>query len=194
MFIAISGISSSGKTTVGKELASRLNLKFLDLDSFYYSRKPMVTLSNGKKVKNWDCMESLDINAFKAAILEYAPLGLVVVGFALRDDIFPIKPKYHIHLNIGDTVDDICQRCVDCRQQYKKLNLETDKMVVKELVYPFYVETLKKSKITFNIEVYYENGEGVYYKTGERLPLQKIIDMILWIIDTFSKDNITQIT
>ncbi len=151
MFLVITGISGSGKTTIGKELAKYLNLNFLDLDSFYLIDKPLITLSNGMKVKNWDCLESLDIEAVKLAVKEKALQGLVFVGFAICDELLPIKPDYHIHLSTGKTKEEIINKCIDSRKKSKPFKDNRDELVVKEIVYPFYCDIIKKMTINYTI-------------------------------------------
>ena len=163
MFLVISGISGSGKSTIGLQLARTLNLTYVDLDSFYLPQKPYVTLSNNAKVKNWDCLESLNIEAVKLTIKEKAPNGLLLVGFTLRDDIFnEFKPLCHIHLSTGRTKDQIIERCIASRQQSKTFSTSSalvDELMVKEVVYPFYTETITKSTITHIVEVFEHDGQ-----------------------------------
>lgn len=169
MFLAISGISGSGKSTIGLQLSKDLGLKYIDIDSFYISNKPYITLSNNVTVKNWDCLEALDITNLKLKIKEEASKGLILVGFTLRDDLFDeVKPHCHIHLSSGKTKDEIIQRCIKSRQQSKSLNL--DELNVREVVYPFYMETCTKSTINHIIEVYHNN---------ERKSIKDIISEIL---------------
>src|SRR3990172_12989284 len=59
--IGISGISGAGKSTVAKILAERYNGLYVDQDSFYKRKKPMITLSNGIIKPNWDHEDALDI-------------------------------------------------------------------------------------------------------------------------------------
>jgi len=160
MFIAISGISSSGKSFIGQKLAKELELSYIDLDYFYLNSKPFITLSNGITVKNWDCDEALDIKKLKTFVTEKHSDGLLLVGFNLTDDLLPVKPNFHIHLSIGDTEEEIIKRCIISRnlsKNFSKKSAENDKLVVKELVYPFYLETLKRSSIDFTIKVFDNN-------------------------------------
>ena len=177
MFLVISGISGSGKSTIGLQLAKSLNLTYVDLDSFYLPQKPYVTLSINAKVKNWDTLEALDIEAIKLTIREKAPNGLLSVGFTLRDDLFnEFKPYCHIHLSTGQTKDQIIERCIASRQQSKTFSTSSalllnnnalllsnsalvDKYTVEEVIYPFYVETVTKSTINHIVEVFDHNGQ-----------------------------------
>lgn len=162
MFISISGISSSGKSFIGQKLAKELTLSYLDLDSFYIKNKPLVTLSDGSIVKNWDCLEALDIEKFKKKVIEKAENGLLLVGFNLSNEILPIKPNFHIHFSTGDVKEQIIQRCIRGRNFSKNFSVkssELDKLTVKEVVYPYYIEALEKSNIDFTIKVFDGNGE-----------------------------------
>lgn len=170
--ILISGISGSGKTTIGKELSKRLGYPLLDQDSFFKISKPKVELSNGEIVSNWDSEESLDIDNFKKKIEEYLLAGnLIVTGFALRDNWLPnYQTKIHFHLNLGDNLE---QKCIEGRRGNKPLTdklLCRDPLIVRELVIPFYLEGLKLITVDHQISVYQGN---------ERISLQIIMDQIL---------------
>jgi len=154
MFVCISGISSSGKTTIGKLVAEKLGYVFVDLDLFYLPRGPNVILSNGIVKKNWDCLETLDFELLNS-ILEnnlYIGRGVILVGFTLQDDLLYRAPDVHIHLSMGNTESEIIERCILSRKRTKKV--KDDELMVREVVYPFYVETLSKSTITYTIETY----------------------------------------
>lgn len=77
MFLVISGISGSGKSTLGQILAEKLKLEYIDLDSFYLKDKPLVSLSNGAKVKNWDCSEALDTQRIQVSITKKHRMALL---------------------------------------------------------------------------------------------------------------------
>lgn len=152
--IVISGFSGAGKSFHGKRLARERGWYYLDLDDFYKSKKPDVTLSNGRKVKNWDCLEALDIHAFQKRIEEMKKLpnfrGLVITGFALRTDVLGISPDLHLHLSI-DKETSIVRRKHKFRN-YSRKKFEMEKKILDEVAYPFYLETLQKSKIDHFID------------------------------------------
>ena len=50
----LSGLSGSGKTTIGELFCAKNGWKFIDGDSFFLRDKPKVTLSNGEVASNWD--------------------------------------------------------------------------------------------------------------------------------------------
>lgn len=108
---------------------------------------PDITFSNGVKMKNWDCKEALNIDKMNNAITEHlSKEGVIFSGFACRDEWFTMKIDFHIHLQIDiDT-------CYLRRQEQGKDSVKMGHIIVKELVYPFYMETLKKSRIDFTID------------------------------------------
>lgn len=176
--ILISGISGSGKSTLGKLVAEKLKYRYIDQDQFYIKDKPSITLSNGKLVKNWDCRESLDVDKLEKKLAKAE--NTVLTGFALRTDwidFFRLAKVYeimHIHLSIGD---DPISKTLKSRSRSKSDNVEflkTDSLMVREVVYPVYLQTLKMSNIDRVIEVW--NGD-------ERRSVDHILAEILSCID-----------
>jgi uridine kinase len=176
MFIAISGISGSGKSTIGQALATTLNLTYVDQDSYFIPQKPSITMSDGSMVKNWDCMDALDIHSLKHTIIQLAPNGLILVGFALRDEVFPFPPTCHIHLSTGSLKSQIIERSIASRQQSKGAK-RIDELMVREVVYPFYQDTISKSTIDYIIEVYKDDDS--------RKTVNEIMNEILWILKDY---------
>ncbi len=169
--IAIHGISGSGKTTIGKvlvqELSKRKNFAYIDQDSYYLAEKPSIKLSNGLVCKNWDTIDALNFAALRRdlAMNNY----VVCSGFALKNLQFDVN----ILLNTGLTDDEIIARCVENRRVSKNLTadkLEKDKLMIREVVYPYFLDTLKNIKINLRIEVY--NADG------SRKSIQEIVNII----------------
>jgi len=164
MLIVISGISGSGKTTIGRALVKYFNsfkgandeaYKFVDEDSFYLKNKPKVKLSNGLVVANWDTLEAIDINSLRLTI--ESSENIVLVGFTLTKEIIGEYKSIHFHLSIGDTDEVVIRRCVEARKRSKGFRgdkAKIDELVVREVVMPFYKRTLKESDIDFKIDIY----------------------------------------
>lgn len=158
---AISGISGSGKTTLGKQLVTIFpEMKHIDQDQYYLKKKPQVTLSDGKKAFNWDCLEALD-PAFKEIIRkELTKSPVLLTGFALCREVLPVVPKVHIHLVTANNPKDLELRCRESRKK-KVFNPNRDALVVRELVIPFYRKIVRNSDITDLLNVYTRYGTRV---------------------------------
>lgn len=170
MLVAISGISGSGKSTLGEALALQLGWNYLDQDLFFRRDKPLVELSTGEKVKNWDSLKAINCDEMREAIIKFMSAGsLILTGFALWDELLPVKPKYHFHLSTGDIPSEIIKRCISAREKSKGLS-KRDQLMVAEVVYPFYVQTLENSSITDKI--------SVYERDGKRKSVQQLLDIL----------------
>jgi ASC-1-like (ASCH) protein/cytidylate kinase len=181
----ISGLSGSGKTTLGEALAKKLRFHFVDQDFFYLKEKPLVTLSDDSKVKNWDCLEALDSN-FKHTIevlLQREPV--LLAGFALSREMLPVIPAVHIHLVTADNPTDLEERCRKARIQAKPhIKADRDVMVVREITIPFYHRMVRESDITHLV--------SVFDPEGKRIPLDWLTRMTKKIIrdSPLLRDNI----
>lgn len=171
MFIFISGISGTGKTTLGKALVQRLSRKtkttkikwiFKDQDDFFRIVKPKVQLSDGSVKSNWDCKEALDLAKLNKWIKENIEKNVVFVGFALKNDWIKISPDIHFHLVFPDSkTKEYCIQSRKLSKNYTEDQINRDKLMVNEVVFPFYQkykETLKsnKTKKIIFIDVYEE--------------------------------------
>ena len=177
--IFLSGISGSGKTTLGKEIAQKLNGKFIDQDWFFKREKPMIKLSNGKLLRNWDTQEAIDITRLNKRLREEIQnkhLNYIILGgFALRDEWFDndVKPDLHFHIKIPKELS------LQTRLKLKPGNEKDQTLMFNEAVWVFYQETINKSKIDYFIN-------GTINNTLERRSKQDMIDEI---IDKIKKHN-----
>lgn len=158
--IFITGLVGSGKTTQAelliKVLKEKFNVQHIDQNSFYMDRIPVAKLSNGKKVKNYDALDAIDIASLRKAMSKMLKSAdnsktniLVVSGSCLRDNIFrpvindfifntgPLK-LVHIHLKI--TPETAAKR--DAKS----------KLIMKELTYPFYLKTMEHMTINLFVD------------------------------------------
>jgi hypothetical protein len=182
--IALFGISGSFKKTLGKQLAQRLGYHFFDLDWFYKKEKPTVRLSNGKLKEDWDTLAALDLDEFRRH-LRLIKGGVVVVGFALRDDIFEKQPRITVHLRTGRDAETIIQRAIAARRESKGfagVKAKDDELMVREYVYPFFVSNLGRINVTANLDVYETN----YYDEPDgfkRRPINELLDTLVEYVD-----------
>lgn len=164
MRVLISGISASGKTTLGKALAERLGFVFVDGDSFYLKKKPKVLLSNGEIVSNWDCVEAIDWDALNAEIASHD--DVIFVFFAPMMEKFLVDIDFHIRLNMGETIEN---KCIEWRSKTKPFSDKErlrDKLMVKEVVIPFW-EQFSNQYVDYVLDVFCED---------ERRPAEELLD------------------
>jgi shikimate kinase len=158
--IALVGISGSGKTTIGRFVANRLNYIYVDLDDFYKRDKPKITLSNGITVSNWDTLDALDLSAFRQTLasLVREKRNIIVGGFALSDDVFEqLKPTATILLSVGNTDSEIISRTIEARRRSKGFaghKAIQDELMVKEVVYPYFKNVLQNTNVTGILKIY----------------------------------------
>lgn len=158
--IAISGISGAGKSTLGKQIADKIKGIYIDQDWFFKKNKPQVKLSDGSTTSNWDCKEAIDLHGMNERIRKEMKnnKNIIIGGFALWDEWFDqdTRPNIHFHIKIPKDLS------LETRLKVKKFNPEARKkqeLIFNELVYPFYLETLKHSKIDYFIEGMDKNGD-----------------------------------
>lgn len=174
--IAISGFSGAGKSLQGQKLAKELGFQYIDLDKYYIPTplKPNIKLSDGTITPNFDSIEALNIKQFQKDILKLYKTpnspGVIVTGFALRSTVLPFKPNHHLHILIDKHTS------LKRRKQYKKFvkkNPAKEKrelMMINEVAYPFYLETLSNSEIDYFFDGL-ENPDLVYSKIKKYLQM-----------------------
>ena len=188
MMIFISGISGVGKSTISKELSQQLGLLHINQDNYYLKIKPKVTLSNNLQKSNWDTVEALDFDKLNADLTNhfYQRQNFLLEGFCVRKDMIKFTPNVHIHLsyipvphdaNIVDVYmknkEIIINRIIKSRSTSKP-GIKDDEIVVRELVWPFYIETLKNSHIDYVLNTFDD--------TGNRIDLNIIMDKVMQIL------------
>lgn len=184
---AISGISGSGKTTLGNALAEYLGLKkviFVDQDHFYLKEKPLIQLSDGSRVKNWDCLEALSSTMKMTIHHLLLKCPVVIVGFALCRKILPVIPDIHIHLITADNPQDLEERCKQARLRAKsQIKAQRDALMVKEVVIPFYHKMVRESDISHLVRVFDESGQ--------RIALYTLLESVKCIIEELKEPRKT---
>jgi len=148
--IAISGFSGAGKSLQGKRLANELGYQYLDLDKYFIPsrEKPRIQLSDGSTTVNFDSLKALDLKRFKKDVRRLSATGnLIVTGFTLRKEVLPFQPDHHLHLMVDKkiAIDRRFQAKPFIKKDPRKKKRET--MMINEVAYPFYLETLSHSEI-----------------------------------------------
>lgn len=196
MLVFISGLSGTGKTTIGKAVVKNLNEGdkknrwiFKDQDDFFIPPKPKVKLSNGKYKSNWDSIDSIDWVSTNRWLSNHIQHNIVLVGFCLRYDRIEYKPNYHIHLSYSENSELMTTRCIDARLQSKGSYLTTpekireDQLMVREVIIPFYQETMEHSTVTNRIEVYTDDNN--------RIGIDVLVDTVRKILEDSKNDMLS---
>jgi len=182
--IYISGISGSGKTTVAQKLDLIIdNSIVIDQDSYFARNKPLVKLSSGETVINYDSEEAIRWDHFNEAIaINLQSYNVIVTGFALRSHKMRLTPNVHFLL-INDVlvegkhnIDSLIKTCYTERQNNKRFyGMESEKFVVPELVVPFYFQTLSclSGSVTI-VNTIVQKGNNI-----ERLSIDILIGFLL---------------
>ena len=169
--IAISGISGAGKSTIGKIVAKKLNVTFIDQDWFNSGNKQQAILSNGYVVTNYDCDDASNIKNFNDAISSNKHNSLVVVGYNLRDYFFNEgnKPTIHFNIIIPKELSLETRLVIKSFSDERRIN---EKLFFNEYLYPYYEDTLKNLNIDYFIN-------GFSFINNKRETVENIINYIL---------------
>lgn len=154
LLIFVSGLSGCGKSTIGKRIAKDFKLKLIDQFDYYKKdHNTKVTLPDNTTIINWYMDDAIDWDKFNNDIDEFKTNGLVVIGFSLPEDKMTSMHDFHIHLNISKQI------CMEKRkaflekykdkyeEEYKLIDTPTEKLKMNQVIYPYYIESTKKSKI-----------------------------------------------
>jgi uridine kinase len=154
LIIFISGMSGCGKTSLAKKISKDLNLKFIEQFNYYkknYDEK--ISLHDGTELVNWHSDDAIDWTLLNSDIGKLKSNGLVVAGFSLINEKIDHNVDYHLHLSISK------QNCISRRhiylekhkkkypEEYKDINSAIEKIKINKLIFPYYLESIQKSKI-----------------------------------------------
>lgn len=152
--ILISGLPGCGKLAIAKSLSKDFKFKLLDQYNYYKKDyQETSTLQDGTKVINWYNDNAIDWDKLKDDIEENKKKGVVVVGISFPKDKF--DADYHLHLTMSK------QMCMEKRkeflekhkeedkysQEFKVLNTPTEKLIMNQLIFPYYLEARNNGKI-----------------------------------------------
>jgi hypothetical protein len=187
MLICLSGISGVGKTTIGKIVTSKIpRTIFVDQDSYFIQKKPVIKLSNGEIVSNYDCLEAIDWEKLNKDLhsLMKEKWNVLLVGFALWEEKLEMKPNFHFLLSDFDldslNSSKLEERCIQSRSLSKNFkNKERDQLMVREVLVPFYLLSLKKLGDFIVIRTSFLNDDGKLVKYN----IEDIVSSLLINID-----------
>lgn len=154
LVIFISGLSGCGKTSLAKKLSEDFKLNFIDQFKYYkkdYNEK--IKLSNDVERINWDTYEAMDWDKLNKDIDKYKKNGVIVTGFALPEEQIKSEVDYHVHLSISKNscIENRHKFLEKHKDKYKEdfdlIGTETEKLIMNKMIFPYYLDTVKKSKI-----------------------------------------------
>ncbi|AYV76915.1 MAG: uridine kinase [Barrevirus sp.] len=193
LIIFISGLYACGKLKLAKKIQRDFGLTLLNQYDYYkkdYNEKIKIG-DNQDTLINWYTDDAIDWLTLNNDIEKYKKDGVIVVGFSLPQSRInkDIHVDYHIHLNIKK------QECMEKRKQflekhkdkYKEeygiINTPLEKLIMNKLIFPYYLESVKKSKINKFINVTGLSDDKIY---------DLAFDSIISFIESYlyrSKDN-----
>lgn len=187
LIILVSGLSGCGKTELGKNISRDFKIKHIDLKNYYIKEYHQIaTLPNKVVVVNWDSDDAIDWIKFNQDIEKYK-LGVVITGTVFPNSKITFTPDIHINLKISK--QNLLQKRIDYKQKHydtkskekevdieiieKETAKETERLILNQLTYPYYLESLKKSTIDKFIDVNELNDDEIYDDSFD-----SIIDLI----------------
>jgi len=148
--IFISGLSpGSGKTLVAKNIKKDFGIKMLNQINYYKKDyKNKIKLPNDKEIINWDSDDSIDWKNFNKDIKKNKSKGIIVCGFSFPKDRITEKANFHIHLSISKKNNlEKRKEMTENNDKYSHLDFNTIKLIMNQLTYPYYLDTLNRSNI-----------------------------------------------
>jgi len=202
LIIFISGLPACGKLKLAKKVKRDFNLKLLN--QFDYYRKDYnvkTTLQDGTILINWYTDSAIDWTKLNEDIDKYKKDGVIVVGFSLPEDKFDKKDiDFHLHLNIPKQLcmekrKDFVEKNKDkdkYKEEFSLIGTVTEKLRMNQLIFPYYLESMKKSKINKFINIATMSDDEVYDTAFKYLI--DFIEDYLYPEDTASNSNTPKVT
>lgn len=188
LIILVSGLSGSGKSELGKNISIDFKIKHINARDYYNKDYHVTTvLPNGETVVNWYTDDAVNWVKLNEDINNNKDKGVIITN-----DVFPrskltFTPDVHINLKLSK--NNLLQKRADYIQQHgnvdqkKIMGTETEKLILNQLTYPYYLETIKNSDINSYLDVNDLVDDEIY---------DKAFDIIIGIItNKLKKENVT---
>ena len=162
LLILISGLPGCGKLALAKNIAKDFNLKLIDQIDYYKENYDVKsTLSDGTVVINWYSDNAIDWDKLNNDIDEFKKTGLIVIGISLPEDKIKSSVDFHMHLNISKQIcmekrKEFLEKNKDnnkYQQEYKLIGTPLEKTIMNQLIFQYYLDAIKKSKINKFINI-----------------------------------------
>jgi adenylate kinase family enzyme len=192
LVVLISGLPGCGKTGLGKSVARDFKIKLIDQYNYYkkdYDNK--TTLPDNTTIVNWYTDDAIDWDKFNEDINAEKKSGVVVIGVSLPEDKLSFHPDTHIHLKISK------QQCLEKRkvylennkdeypEEYELLHTPAEKLKMNLLIFPYYLETIKKEKINKFININEIEDDKIY---------DEVFDYLINLIQNYLNSPISETT
>jgi cytidylate kinase len=171
LLIFISGLPGCGKMELAKNISQDFKLKLIDQYDYYikdYNVKAM--LQDGVELINWYTDSAIDWERFNADINNFKTSGLVVIGVSFPIDKLSSHADFHIHLNISKQIcmqrrKEFLEKHKDDKQYKEEFDLidtQTEKLKMNQLIFPYYLDSIKKAKVNKFININEISNDQVY--------------------------------
>lgn len=152
--ILVSGLSGSGKSELGKNICRDFKIHCIDVRKYYkrdFDEK--VKLPNGKYIVNYDIDNAINWDDLNAEINKYKKDGVVVLGNTFPTEKLQFNTDFHIHLKIAkQNLKENIHSYIESHPE-KKFDMETENLRFNMYTYPYYLDALKRMKITKFMDV-----------------------------------------
>jgi cytidylate kinase len=159
LIILISGMSGSGKTKLGKEIAKIFKLEFINSAKFCkkdYNEKTTFKIPNSDKnfeFINWDTDDIIDWDNFNKEVSQKKNNGIIISGVSFPKDKITFTPDFHIHIKLNkqnlikkrqEFVEDHKE---DCKNFDTIKNSFIELYIINHYTYPYYLTITQNSVI-----------------------------------------------
>ncbi|USW48670.1 Putative nicotinamide riboside kinase, P-loop containing nucleoside triphosphate hydrolase [Septoria linicola] len=86
LLIGVSGVSSSGKTTLARILRDIFPRTFILHEDDFYKTDNDIPIHSTHKIQDWDCLDSIDLPAFKSTLKYILQNGASPPDFISKED------------------------------------------------------------------------------------------------------------
>lgn len=161
LILFISGMSGCGKTQIGKFISRDFKIKLIDQDDYYIKSHDVKTKLGDKEVINWYTDDAIDWDKFNKDIEKAKTSGVIVIGNTLPDDRMALKPDLHIQLSMSKQ-ECVRRRLLFLEHDKQDINEEFEKLKINKLAYPYYLETVNRSKINKFVNITEKSDDTIY--------------------------------
>ena len=182
LIIFISGLSGTNKSKIAQTLSKELNLEYLNTRDYINKENAKeVELPNKETIKVYN-----DYDWDKIIEIIKKNKGIVVVGeYFPTDKLKDIESTIHFHIKLAKQnlikkrIDYIKSLNEEEQKKYKDETTET--LIINQIIYPYYLEMLQKSKINrfINANDFFDLKEEDFNESIINKIFKEIIDYII---------------